>query len=104
MVVNKNFDRPIRTQISLKGFRPGATGTAWTLNGTGIDAHTGTELFKAPGMRWPQQAMAQPDPRFNHGGPGEVAITSAPLKGVAAQFDYTFPSHSVTSLEIKSKE
>ncbi len=101
--VNKSLDRAIRTKLSISGFRPVTTATAWTLNGTGIDANTGTELFKAPGVKWPEQAMMKSNPRFDKGGPQEVAISQSSLKGVANQFEYTFPAHSVTSLEIRGK-
>jgi alpha-N-arabinofuranosidase len=104
MAVNKSFDRPVKTRISISGFRPGTTATAWTLNGTGIDANTGTELFKAPGVKWPKQATVQSNPRFDRGGPQEVSISETKVSQVAAQFEYSFPAHSVTSLQIKAKE
>lgn len=104
MAVNKDLDRPIRTHITINGVHPQSNGTVWTLNGTGIDANTGTELFKAPGVKWPEQAAMQPNPRFDRGGPQEISFGEAPLRGVAAQFDYTFPAHSVTSLQIPARD
>jgi alpha-N-arabinofuranosidase len=104
MAVNKDFDRPIRAHIALHDFHPQSSGTAWTLNGTGIDANTGTQLFKAPGVQWPTQAEMKINPRFEHGGPWEVSITPTTVKGVATQFEYTFPAHSFTSLEVKARD
>jgi alpha-L-arabinofuranosidase len=103
LAINKHLDRPILARITLHGFKPAGAGTAWVLNGTGTDANTGTELFKAPGITWAKQAMVEPNPRFDRGGPDEIRITSAPLQRVAGEFEYTFAPHSVTSLEINSR-
>jgi alpha-N-arabinofuranosidase len=98
--INRDFDRPIRARIAIDGFKPGSRAIAWTLNGSGIDANTGTQLPKIPGLNWARQSMAVPDERFEHGGTGEVAITRTELAAVSGQFEYTFPAHSVTSLEL----
>lgn len=99
MAINKHFDKRVKTAITLKGYRPQGQGTAWTLNGTGIDANTGTQLVR--GVPWEPQLQAQPNPRFDLGKPGEVGISSATLNNVADSFEYTFPAHSVTCLEIR---
>jgi alpha-N-arabinofuranosidase len=100
--INKHFDEPVTARISVQGFRPAAEGVAWTLDGTGIDANTGTELFQAPGVKWATQAAAEPNPRFAHGGPDEVKISRKPVRALGSDFEYSFPAHSVTSLEIRS--
>lgn len=100
MAINKHFDSPIQARISVSGRRPASSGTAWTLNGTGIDANTGTQPFRGTGARWVRQASDEANPRFELGGPGEVTVTSKKLSGVGAGFVYTFPAHSVTALEI----
>ncbi len=102
MGINKHFDQELTARISLQGFRPASEGVAWTLEGTGIDANTGTELFKAPGVTWAKQAAAEPNPRFAQGAPGEVKISRKPLKALGSEFEFRFPPHSVTSLEIRS--
>jgi alpha-N-arabinofuranosidase len=101
MAINKHFDRPINAKITIRGLRLASNGTAWTLTGTNIDANTGTELFQAPRMSWQRQAGAEPNPHFHLGKPSEVGITSAPVSNVATTFEYTFPPHSVTSLELQ---
>jgi len=103
MGINKHFDRAIQANIALSGFQPAGDGTVWTLNGTGIDANTGTELFRAPGVKVARQAVAEINPHFDRGGPDELKITSARLENIGGTFEYTFPAHSVTSLEIKGK-
>jgi alpha-N-arabinofuranosidase len=68
MAVNTNFDSPVRTRISVTGRRPNGAGTAWTLDGAGIDANTGTQLFQAPGVHWARQAADEANPKFGQGG------------------------------------
>lgn len=98
MAINKHFDSSIEGTISIKGFEPRDGGVAWTLNGTGIDAHTGTTPLKIPGLSWARQAEDDQNPRFSRGGANEVTLTSSAVKGMGRQFTYQFPAHSVTSL------
>jgi alpha-N-arabinofuranosidase len=100
MAINKHFDSPIQARISVSGRLPSGDGTAWTLNGTGIDANTGTQPFRGTGARWTKQASDEANARFEHGGPGEVTVTSKKLSGLTASFAYNFPAHSVTAVEI----
>ncbi len=100
LAINKNFDQPIRAKIALTGFKPDGGGSVWTLNGTGIDANTGTKMPRG-GAEYGRPIEAQPNPRFSKGSPEEVTLSSKPLQGASAAFEYTFPAHSVTSLEIR---
>ena len=100
MAINKHFDAAVRARIDIRGGHPSGTGTAWTLNGTGIDANTGTQPFQAPGVHWAKQASDETNPRFERGSPDEVTVTSSKLSSVASDFDYTFPAHSVTAIEL----
>jgi alpha-N-arabinofuranosidase len=101
IAVNKHFDNPISGRIAIRGFQPSGSAVAWVLNGTGIDANTGTRPAQAPGVAWMRQAAAKPNGRFDQGGPGEVTLTSTPVARVSTTFDYSFPPHSVTALELK---
>jgi alpha-N-arabinofuranosidase len=96
--VNKHFDRDIRARITLANFVPRGDAGSWTLNGTGIDANTGTDVFRAPSIKWARQEEDRENPRFSKGAPGEVAVTAGKLAGLAASFEYVFPAHSVTAL------
>jgi alpha-N-arabinofuranosidase len=98
MIINKHFDSPITARFTLADFTPGKTGTAWMLTGAGIDAHTGTEL--PDGGPWARQAQDERNPQFAKGGPEAVRLTSRPLALGGAEFEFVFPPHSVTSLEI----
>jgi len=100
IVVNRHFTASITTQFTLEGFAPVEAGAATVLNGTGIDAHTGTELPKIPGLKWARQSSAVFEPRFERGGPDEVGVRTMPLCGVATSFSHVFPAHSVTALEL----
>src|SRR5262245_55074219 len=42
IAINRHFDSPVQARISISGREPAGSGTAWTLNGAGIDANTGT--------------------------------------------------------------
>lgn len=98
MAINKHFDSSIETTIQLQDFEPGARATAWTLTGTGIDAHTGTTPLRVPGIGWAKQVEDKQDRRFSKGGANEITLTSSEVSQVARQFKYNFPPHSVTSL------
>ncbi len=100
IAINKHFDQPIRAYFQVDAFYAIGHGTAWTLNGSGIDASTGTELpanLIQQGYFGPQ-AIALPDGRFDKGGPGEIAVTSQPVDIIGSCFVFDFPAHSVTAL------
>ncbi len=96
MVINKHFDDSIRATIRLQDFRP-TGGSAWIMSGTGIDANTGTEPFRAPGVQWAKQASAG---RFDRGAVNEISIRHEGLQRVSTAFEFEFPKHSIVSLEI----
>ena len=93
---------PVQVRIKLRGFHPRSVGTAWTLEGTGIDAHPGTAPFRVEGKRWVRPAVARVNPRFNRGGPQEVTLSAKPVRDIQPVFSYVFPPYSVTSLEMES--
>jgi alpha-N-arabinofuranosidase len=101
VAINRHFDRPVRGSIGISGFRPRSEAVAWTLNGTGIDAHTGTTPLPIPGVKWGEAMEDRSHRRFSKGGLGEVTLTSGEVEGVAPQFAYVFPAHSVTSLVLE---
>jgi alpha-N-arabinofuranosidase len=99
IAINKHFDRAVDGLISLSDFCPTGPATVRTLNGTGIDANTGTRLVDGPLITWSPQAEAVPNGRMNQGGPDEVGITTSAIP-LLENFDYQFPPHSVTAFEI----
>jgi alpha-N-arabinofuranosidase len=103
MAVNKNFDSPIQTTFVVNGFTPSGSGTVWSLNGTGIDANTGTDWPLAAFFTFSPPAIDSVNPQFWFGSPSAVTLTGAPVSSLFGNlFTYTFPAHSVTSLEINT--
>ncbi|MEW6202315.1 MAG: alpha-L-arabinofuranosidase C-terminal domain-containing protein [bacterium] len=76
MVVNKHYDSPITTTIKIQDFKAGATAMIRELNG---DSPHAKNTFKMK---------------------NEVRITETTFPLTGDQFTYTFPPHSVTSIEI----
>jgi len=103
IVVNRHFDRQVRTHINLANFAPAAIGSAFVMSGASPDANTGTTLVSAPGVAWATQAQVDPYDRFNIGSPAEVTLSEHALSGLNGAFDYTFPPASVTSLVLNRK-
>lgn len=98
MVINKHFDRPIRANLTLRGFAPQSEGGTYTLASWGADSNTGTDLPFPSYLTWAAQAAIAPFNRIDRGGPGELGIRSAPLAGASSNFVYEFPACSVTSI------
>jgi alpha-N-arabinofuranosidase len=98
MVINKHFERAIRARISIAGFSPAGTATAFTLNGVGLDSNTGTQPLPTAGVVWAAQAQVQPNSQFDKGSENAVTISTAALTGTSASFEYQFPAHSITSI------
>lgn len=100
MLINKSLDQAAEVDLALNGFVPTA-GTAHLLSGNGVDAHTGTELPRVPGLRWAEQAQVGPGNRHARGAAQEVALVSAPLPATGRSLRYRLPAHSVVSLELR---
>jgi len=96
--INKHFDSAISASIELKGFVPASPATAWTLNGSGIDANTGTNPIRVPGLIWAKQVEDSQNPRFSKGGTSDITFTSQKAINISESFRYLFPPHSVTSI------
>jgi alpha-N-arabinofuranosidase len=103
IAVNKDFERDARARIMIEGFAVAPAATAWILNGTGIDAHTGTDVLKVPGIKWARQAEDTVHPRYHEGAPDEVWLRESAVGDLSEEFDYVFPAHSVTALQLKRK-
>ena len=100
MAINKNFDRAVTARIELNEFAPAGTATVSSLSGLAPDSNTGTQLPTIPGLNWAPQALFGPLSEFNEGNPAAVAIETSQLSGIAQNFSYTFPAHSITSLAL----
>jgi alpha-L-arabinofuranosidase len=101
--INKSFTQAIRSSITLLGFTPSPAAASWTLNGTGMDANTGTVPLKTPGTYWAPQAEDPQNPQFDNGGPGQVTVTAGAISNAAVSNTYRFPAHSVTVLQFSHR-
>lgn len=101
--INKHFDQPIEAAIIIRGFVPSSQATAWTLNGAGLDANTGTGIIKVPGLRVLTQAEDPQNPRFYKGAESEITFRSSDVKIVGPEFTYPFPAHSATSIVLSRR-
>ena len=99
--INKHFDRNIDAKISWQGFCAQPGGAAWNLDGNGIDANTGTQLFSGiNGTSWAPQATDGQYGRFYSGGPGEIWVDQMDVQSSGSSLDFTFPAHSVTAIQL----
>jgi alpha-L-arabinofuranosidase len=97
MVINKNLKQAIPAKLRFEGFSAQPKATVWQLNGTAIDANTGTQMAQNAKVKWGRQASVA---RFGQGGPGEVRVEESTLQIGDGRFNYEFPAHSVTAIEI----
>jgi len=104
IAINKNFDSAIDSTLSLKGFLPNAQAKAWTLTGTSIDANTGTIIIRIPGYTFGEQAQDSQNPRFSKGRAEEITFLPSEVHGAGANFSYSFPPRSVTSIMLTRKK
>jgi hypothetical protein len=75
MVINKHYSSNIQTTIKVNGFVPQQDAKVYVLDGPGIDSS-------------------------NEYVPDTVTITPSAFNGASSVFNYTFPAHSVTSIEL----
>jgi alpha-L-arabinofuranosidase len=99
--INKHFDADISTNIQIKDFVPKQEGTSWILGGVSIDSHTGSKVIAVPGLKWGKQVKDGKGGRFDDGSMNEVTLSAYPIDDASTQFSFTFPKHSVTSIELK---
>ncbi|MCG2766799.1 MAG: hypothetical protein L6435_00230 [Anaerolineae bacterium] len=76
LVINRHLADDITTTIRINGFTPQGSAEVYTLNGASFESHN------------------------EYGNHDTVAITSFGLTGVSQEFEYTFPAHSVTAVEL----
>jgi len=103
IAINKNSDSPAEATFDLNAFEARPAAEVWTLNGTGLDANTGTKPLRIPGIAWGRQMEDPRNPRFSKGAPDEVTLSSSKFNGVKNHFQYQFPAHSVTALALSRR-
>lgn len=100
MLVNRG-EQPITVQLRLAGVAGVAGATVQTLSAEALDAHTGSQLPRIPGLQWAAQVELA---RFNRGAPGEIKLTEqrlgpSPAAGADTVVSVTLPPISVQALK-----
>jgi alpha-N-arabinofuranosidase len=101
MLINKHLSSAADTSVVLSGAAQVSTVTSRTLTGPAVDANTGTQLPRVPGLTWARQQQAGPQGRFHHGAPAEVRIDTASLTP-GATLTVRVPPHSMTIVSFQN--
>jgi alpha-N-arabinofuranosidase len=100
LLINKHLSSAAETSVAVNGAVGVASATSRTLTGSALDANTGTQLPRVPGLNWARQQQAGPLGRFDRGAPGEIRIDSASLAAGPA-LTVRIPPHSMTILSLE---
>jgi alpha-N-arabinofuranosidase len=97
LVINKHLSSPADTAVGIDGAISAATVSSRTLTGSAVDANTGTQLPRVPGLNWARQQQAGATGRFDRGAPSEIRVETASL-APATRLNVRVPPHSMTLL------
>jgi len=95
LVINRDDAYAIREVINIKGFEPKEVAEAWMLNGDGLDKDTGLNIngLALYALGWPKRAeVLETD-----------EIPPKKIMSIGQSFEYTFPAHSLTIIQIRKK-
>jgi len=101
LLINKSLNASVVAHTSLAGVGGAARLVTQTLSGATVDANTGTELPRVPGLKWGTQKAAGPVGRINRGGPNEVNLATTQRADPPADLDIKVPPHSLTLLRFE---
>lgn len=104
IAINRSLDRPVRTKVDWQEFCALPEAKTWTLNGTSLDANTGTQLWQGLGVTPAPQAQIEPGGRFNLGGPDEIWVDEQRTATGPRSLEYVFEAHSVTAIELSGTD
>ncbi len=100
LLINKHLSAAAETSIAINGAVGVSSVTSRTLTGSAVDANTGTQLPRVPGLKWARQQQAGPLGRFDRGAPSEVRIDAASLAPGTA-LTVRIPPHSMMVLSFE---
>lgn len=100
IAVNKHPSKGISAEVAFAGISELKSGTSRTLTGDSMDAHTGTELMKIPGLTWETQHSMTPGVAFNAASKANVRVIEATVPVQGNTLRYLFPARSVICLEL----
>jgi alpha-N-arabinofuranosidase len=101
LLINKSVTATAVARVSLRGSAGAERLVTQTLTGAAVDANTGTELPRVPGLNWAAQREAGPGGRFRRGAPDEVRIVRDERANPGAQSELRVPPHSLMLLRFE---
>ena len=101
LLINRSLTSSVTARVNLAGTTGATKLVTQTLTGATMDANTGTELPRIPGLNWVAQRSAGLQGRFDRGGPGEVVLDRKEQANPRGDVEVTVPPHSLTLLRFE---
>ncbi len=101
LLINRSLTSSVTARVNLAGATGAAKLITQTLTGAAVDANTGTELPRIPGLNWVAQRSAGTRGRFARGGPGEVVLDRKEQPNPRGETEVTIAPHSLTLLRFE---
>ncbi len=101
LLINKSLNAAAAVRTSLTGASGARRLVTQTLTGATVDANTGTELPRIPGLHWGAQRRAGPGGRIDKGGPHEITLETAEQADPSADVTVKVPAHSLMLLRFE---
>ncbi|MEM7363063.1 MAG: alpha-L-arabinofuranosidase C-terminal domain-containing protein [Pseudomonadota bacterium] len=99
-LINRHLDAPVAMTVNVQGMADFGEVTRTVLQGSAIDAHTGTHPPRIPGLTWAKQVNVE---RFDRGAPGEVQLTTErDTRPKEDQQRQMLPPRSITRLVVSA--
>lgn len=100
LLINRHVSAAAAVTVALDGIGGAASVRGQTLTGASVDANTGTELPRVPGLNWARQKQMETGGRFDRGAPAEIRIETADLPAAGSVLARV-PPHSITLLRFQ---
>jgi alpha-N-arabinofuranosidase len=97
LIVTNKGARALDTRLAFKGVRKYRKIDIDRVRADALDANSGTELPKIPGLHWAKQVSMG---HFENGAPDQIHHEQASLPGGGNVLQYSFPAYSVTRIVI----
>ena len=100
LLINRHVSATAAVTVALDGIGGAASVRGQTLTGASVDANTGTELPRVPGLNWARQKQMESGGRFDRGAPAEIRIETTDLPASGSVLARV-PPHSITLLRFQ---
>ncbi|MGE0417399.1 MAG: hypothetical protein AB7O80_11375 [Acetobacteraceae bacterium] len=101
LLINKSLNATANVRTSLIGASGARRMVMQTLGGPSVDANTGTELPRIPGLHWGAQRRAGAAGRIDQGSPQEITQTMSEQVNPGADVTVRVPAHSLVLLRFE---